>query len=266
MKRVCLITGASSGLGRACAERLQHKGWTIVGASRRGMSGDVWRGIVMDVDDDAAVAAGVAAVMSEHGRIDAVVTAAGWGLSGPVECTPIELAKSQFETNFWGSVRVVREVLPIMRAQRGGRIAVMGSIGGMIGLPYQAYYSASKFALEGFAEAVAYEVSPFGVSVTVIEPGNVATAFTANRRRRDPPDAASGYAGPNASAVATMEHDERNGITADQVAAVVDRVLASRRPPRRVTVGRVDERFGTVAKRLLPYRVFERLARSSLGV
>lgn len=220
----------------------------------------------MDVDDDESVASGVAAVMSEHSRIDAVVTAAGWGLSGPVETTSIEQAKAQLETNFWGSVRVVREVLPIMRSQRGGRVVLMGSIGGVIGLPYQAYYSASKFALEGFAEALGYEVTPLGISVTVIEPGNVATQFTANRRRNDPPDAASPYARPNASAVETIEQDERDGIGAEQVAELVERVLGSRRPPRRITVGRLDERFGAVAKRLMPYRLFERLARGPLGI
>jgi NAD(P)-dependent dehydrogenase (short-subunit alcohol dehydrogenase family) len=220
----------------------------------------------MDVDDDESVAEGVATVLSEHDRIDAVVTAAGWGLAGPVETTPIEQAKAQLETNFWGTVRVVREVLPIMRGQGGGRVLLMGSLGGLVGLPFQAYYSASKYALEGFAEALAYEVSPFGISVTLMEPGNAVTGFTEQRRRSDPDDPDSPYAGPNATAVATMEQDERNGIPAVQVAAAVERVLAAGNPPRRVPVGKVDERLGVFAKRFMPHRLFERLARGPLGL
>lgn len=261
----CLVTGASSGIGRACADELVAAGWTVVGASRSGTSVSGASPLVMDVDDDDSVASGIAACLSGHPAVDAVVTAAGWGLSGPVETTPIDQARAQLETNFWGSVRVVREVLPVMRDQGRGRIVLMGSLGGIVGLPFQAYYSASKFALEGFAEALAYEVSPFGISVTLVEPGNVATGFTDNRRRNDP-SPASPYARANASAVGVMEDDERNGITAEQVASVVEHVLSAKNPPRRVSVGKVDERLGAFAKRFMPHRLFERLARGSLGV
>lgn len=260
---VCLITGASSGLGRACADGLAAHGWTVIGASRRGTSGVSWQPIVMDVDRDESVVAGVAGVLSEHGRLDAVITSAGWGLSGPVETTGLEQARAQVETNFWGTVRVVREVLPVMRSQGAGRLVLMGSLGGLIGLPFQAYYSASKYALEGFGEALAYEVAPFGIAVTLVEPGNAATGFTDNRRRSDP---SSVYAAANDKAVETMERDERAGVPAERVAATVAKVLAARRPPRRVTVGTADERLGTLVKRVLPHRVFERLARGPLGL
>lgn len=263
---VCLVTGASSGLGRACADRLAAHGWTVTGASRRGIPGEGWDAVVMDVDDDESVAAGVRTVVSARGRVDAVITAAGWGLSGPVESTPIEQARAQLETNFWGSVRVVREVLPSMRGRGGGRVVLMGSLGGLVGLPFQAYYSASKFALEGFTEALAYEVSPFGIAVTLVEPGNAVTGFTVNRRRCDPAGPDSPYADANAAAVSAMEEDERNGIPAERVADVVERVLLARNPPRRAPVGKADERLGTFAKRLMPYRLFERLARGQLGL
>lgn len=263
---VCLVTGASSGLGRACADRLAARGWTVVGASRRGTAGRDWRSLVMDVDRDESVAAGVARVVSEHGRLDAVITAAGWGLAGPVETTPIDRAKAQLETNFWGTARVVQQVLPVMRDQGGGRVVLMGSLGGLVGLPFQAYYSASKYALEGFAEALAYEVGPFGVAVTLLEPGNAATDFTSNRQQHDQSDAGDVYAGANATAVGVMERDERNGIPAEQVAATVERVLRMRNPPRRVPVGKLDERLGVLAKRFIPHRLFERLARGALGV
>jgi NAD(P)-dependent dehydrogenase (short-subunit alcohol dehydrogenase family) len=263
--RVALITGASAGLGRACADRLAAGGWAVTGASRRGTAGPGWTGLVMDVDSDDAVQAGVADVLETRGHVDALVAAAGWGVAGAAEDTSIEEAKAQFETNFWGCVRVVRAVLPGMRARRQGRIVLMSSIGGVIGIPFQAYYSASKFALEGFAESLAYEVAPFGISVTLVQPGNFATDFTVSRKMA----AAAGqgdYAQAMARAVAVMERDERNGAPPVDVAAVVQRVLAAGRPPRRVSVGKASERAGIIAKRLLPFRLFESAAKGSLGV
>lgn len=263
--RVALVTGASAGIGQACAGQLAGSGWTVTGASRRGSGGSGWTGLVMDVDDTAAVRAGVADVITRTGRVDALVAAAGWGVAGAAEFTTVDEGKAQFETNFWGCVRVVQAVLPHMRAQRGGRIVLISSIGGVIGIPFQAYYSASKFALEGFAESLAYEVAPFGIYVTLVQPGNVATDFTASRKLAGG-EGESVYGVAMSKALATMERDEANGAPAAQVAAAVQRVLASRRPPRRVSAGKAAERAGLVARRVLPFRVFEAAARSSLGV
>ena len=142
----------------------------------------------MDVDDDGSVATGVRSVIDRYGHIDALVTCAGWGLAGAVENTPIADAKAQLETLFWGTVRPVQAVLPAMRANKSGRIVLLSSIGGVIGLPFQAFYSASKFAIEGWGEALAYEVEPFGIKVTLVQPGNFRTGFTENRRTVDGPD------------------------------------------------------------------------------
>jgi NAD(P)-dependent dehydrogenase (short-subunit alcohol dehydrogenase family) len=262
--RVVLVTGASAGIGRACADHLHRAGWVTVGASRRGTTADGCTGLVMDVDDDASVRDGVRHVLDAHGRVDALVAAAGWGVAGPVEHTTVGEARAQLETNFWGCVRVVQAVLPVMRAQRGGRVVLISSIGGAIGIPFQAFYSASKFALEGLGEALAYEVAPFGVHVTLVQPGNVRTEFTARRQMAAGGDAA--YDAAVARAVGAMERDERNGVPPDDVAALVRRILDVRHPPRRVSVGKASERVGLLAKRLLPYRVFEAGARRSLGV
>jgi NAD(P)-dependent dehydrogenase (short-subunit alcohol dehydrogenase family) len=264
-ERVALITGASAGLGRACADRLAAAGWAVTGASRRGTAGAGWTGLVMDVDSDDAVQAGVARVLETHGHIDALVAAAGWGVAGAAEDTSIEEAKAQFETNFWGCVRVVQAVLPGMRTRRLGRIVLMSSIGGVIGIPFQAYYSASKFALEGYAESLAYEIAPFGISVTLVQPGNFATDFTASRKMAAAADQGA-YASVMVRAVSAMERDERNGAPPGNVAAVVHRVLEASRPPRRVSVGKASERVGIIAKRLLPFRLFESAAKGSLGV
>jgi NAD(P)-dependent dehydrogenase (short-subunit alcohol dehydrogenase family) len=264
--RVALVTGASAGIGQACAARLAASGWAVTGASRRGTGGSGWTGLVMDVDDTAAVQHGVAEVIASSGRVDALVAAAGWGVAGAAEYTTVDEGKAQFETNFWGCVRVVQAVLPRMREQRSGRIVLISSIGGVIGIPFQAYYSASKFALEGFAESLAYEVAPFGIQVSLVQPGNIATDFTASRRLAAGGEGDSAYAAAMTRAVEVMERDEANGAPASQVAAVVERVLEASRAPRRASVGKAGERAGLVAKRVLPFRVFQAAAKGSLGV
>ena len=263
--RSVLITGASAGIGRACAETLQAAGWAVTAASRRGTAPAGCTGLVMDVDDDESVRDGVAGLLAQGGRIDALVAAAGWGLAGAVEQCSVAEAKAQLETNFWGCVRVVQQVLPAMRARGGGRIVLVSSIGGLIGIPFQAFYSASKFALEGYGESLGYEVAPFGIQVTLVEPGNVKTDFTASRR---PAAAAEGppYGPAFAKAVGVMERDEINGVPAADIAAVVRRVLETAHPPRRVSAGKPSERAGLVAKRLLPFRLFQAAARGALGV
>jgi NAD(P)-dependent dehydrogenase (short-subunit alcohol dehydrogenase family) len=263
---VVVITGASAGIGLAAADRLHASGWTVVGASRRGTSPGTWRPLIMDVDDDASVTAGMAAVTAEQGRLDAVVACAGWGLAGSVEQTPIADARDQLETNFWGAVRVVQAALPTFRSAGGGRVVLVSSIGGVLGIPFQAFYSASKFAMEGYGEALAYEVSPFGIHVTLVEPGNVRTDFTSSRRDVAVPDGPDPYGEASAKAVARMVEDERDGVPPDDVAKVIAKVLGSARPPRRASVGKIGERAGILGKRLLPHRLFEAAAKDSLGL
>jgi NAD(P)-dependent dehydrogenase (short-subunit alcohol dehydrogenase family) len=265
-ERVVLVTGASAGIGSATADRLHREGWQVIGASRRGTATGEWTPTVMDVDSDESVTAAVAEVLATHHHLDAVVACAGWGLSGAVEQTPLNDAKAQMETNFWGAVRVVQATLAPMRTQGHGRIVLVSSIGGVLGIPFQAFYSASKFAMEGYGEALAYEVAPFGLDLTLVEPGNVATDFTASRRQVAPPSGIDPYQAAVAKAVGLMERDEKNGVASDSVAAAIAKVLVAPHPPRRVSVGKMDERVGILGKRLLPHKLFERAARSSLGV
>ncbi|MHB8245763.1 MAG: SDR family oxidoreductase [Acidimicrobiales bacterium] len=273
--KVALVTGASAGIGLATADRLARAGWKVVGASRRGTGrpsrapGPAWRGLVMDVDDDEAVTAGVRGVLANEGHLDAVVACAGWGLAGAVEQTPVADAKAQFETNFFGAVRVVQAALGPMRRQHNGRIVLVSSIGGVIGIPFQAFYSASKFAMEGYGEALAYEVAPFNIAVTLVQPGNVRTDFTKSRRNVEPQGDSQEddpYVAALQKAVSSMARGEVSGASPESVAKAIHDVLDAPRPPRRVTVGKLEERAGTFAKRLLPYRVFERAAKSSLGI
>lgn len=264
-KKVILITGASTGLGRACADLLHSAGWHVIGASRREVSGAQWRYLPMDVDDDASVAGAIVSSYAELGRLDAVLHCAGWGLAGAAEQTTIEDAKSQFETNFWGAVRVTNAALPIFRQRGAGRMIFMSSIGGLIALPYQSFYSASKFALEGYAEALAYEVAPYGVKITLVEPGNFKTEFTQSRRMV-PVASSDVYARARDKVISLMARDELDGADPRSLAKTVETLLSSAKPPLRVSVGKIDERFGLIAKRLLPFSIFQRAARSSLGL
>jgi NAD(P)-dependent dehydrogenase (short-subunit alcohol dehydrogenase family) len=264
-KSVILITGASAGIGRECAEHLARSHWTVIGASRRGTSGDSWQGVHMDVDDDDSVTRGFDQIDAEHGELSAVLACAGWGLAGAAEQTPIDDAIAQFNTNFWGVVRVVKAALPRLRERGGGHVVLMSSIGGILGIPYQAFYSASKFALEGYAESLAYEVAPFNIHVTLVEPGNFKTDFTA-ARRKIAPNVDDPYRAACDKAIAAMERDEIRGADPVDVAKVVEKILKSPKPPRRVSVGKFDERVGIMGKRLLPFRLFEKAAKSSLGV
>jgi NAD(P)-dependent dehydrogenase (short-subunit alcohol dehydrogenase family) len=219
----------------------------------------------MDVDSDESVAQAFGRIDAEHGELSAVLACAGWGLAGAAEQTPIADAMAQFNTNFWGAVRVVNAALPRLRARGGGHVVLMSSIGGILGIPYQAFYSASKFALEGYAESLAYEVAPFNIHVTLVEPGNFKTDFTGARKKvevaSDDP-----YRAACEKAIAVMERDEIKGADPADVAKVVEKILQNANPPRRVSVGKFDERMGIMGKRLLPFRIFEKAAKGSLGV
>ena len=158
-KRVVLITGSSSGIGRACAELLAARGFRVYGASRRAVEIPLVEPISMDVRDDASVRDAVAQVMAREGRIDIVVNNAGIAIAGAVEDTSIDEAREQFDVNFFGVMRVCRAALPALRNRQAGYIVNIGSIGGLVAIPYQGLYSASKFALEGLSESLRLEMS-----------------------------------------------------------------------------------------------------------
>ena len=177
-RRVALVTGASSGIGRACAQQLASAGLTVYGTSRhpkRRRGGGDLPMLALDVCRDDSVRTCVDRVISETGRIDVLVNNAGVGLEGAVEETSLDEIRAVLETNFFGAVRMMRAVLPIMRKRRSGRIINIGSAAGFLPMPYSAAYSASKHALRGFSESLDHEVRKLGIRVSVIEPGFVRT-------------------------------------------------------------------------------------------
>jgi NAD(P)-dependent dehydrogenase (short-subunit alcohol dehydrogenase family) len=213
----------------------------------------------MDVREDSSVAEAVAEIMRREGRIDAVINNAGIAIAGAVEDTSIEEARDQFEVNFFGVLRVCRAVLPAMREQGSGYIVNIGSIGGLVAIPYQGLYSASKFALEGLSESLRLEAGRFGVRVVLIEPGDHRTSLTENRRRTAGSQSSAVYRDRFARAVAKMEGDEQDGAGPEAVARLVDRVIRQAHPRLRYTVGPAAERAAVWLKRLMPYAVVEKV-------
>lgn len=256
---VVLITGTSSGFGKATAEHLAKRGYRVFGTSRQpaAAGGCAYETLRMDVDDDESVQEGVRLVLERAGRIDVVVNNAGIGYGGSVEDTSLAEARAHLETNFFGAVRVCRAVLPAMRAQGSGKIINISSIAGAIGIPFQAFYSASKFALEGFSEALRLEVRPFGIHVVLIEPGDARTGFTAHRRRTAASLENPAYKGPCERALAVMEADERNGFPPERLAQVVERIIVARRPRARYVVAPAAQAAALALKKVLPEPLFE---------
>lgn len=268
--RVVLVTGASSGIGEACARHLAGRGFRVFGTSRRVAGLPPGEGgvemVTMDVDSDGSVESAVAAVLERAGRIDAVVNNAGWALAGSVEDTTADEARAQIETNLLGVWRVCRAVLPAMRRAGRGHVVNVGSIGGRVGLPFQAAYSASKFAVAGLTEALSGEVRPFGIHAVLIEPGNYRTGITAARRIAQDARGASAYAERFAKALGVIEADEARGADPEGVARLVGRVLDTRSPRLRYMVGPPFERYAAAGKSLVPGRLFERIVMRLYGV
>lgn len=268
MSSLCvLVTGASSGLGRACAQQLAAEGHRVYAASRRpprDLPG--CQPLELDVDRDAAVEDALRWLLAAEPRLDAVIHCAGYGIAGAVEDTALDEARAQFETNFFGTVRVTRALLPRLRAQGGGQVLCVGSLVSQLPVPFQAYYCASKAALESWAEALAFELAPFGVKVACIEPGNFATGFTAQRQRVRGWTPDSPYAARCAASVRWMEQDERQGLDPAVFATQVARLLRQPAPVFLHLAIAPVERLGLWLRRLLPQRayrwLFRRLFRS----
>ena len=181
---VAVITGGSSGIGLNAARALRDRGLNVYELSRRAENAEPGvTHLQADVTDETQVNAAVAEILRREGRIDILINNAGFGISGAIEFTPPQEARRQFDVNFFGMVNMNHAVLPVMRQQGGGRIVNMSSVAAPIAIPFQAYYSASKAAVRTYTLALASEVRPFGIEVCVIMPGDIATGFTAARRK-----------------------------------------------------------------------------------
>ena len=252
MGKVVIITGGTSGIGLETARILTKRGCKVYELSRRESGTDAAIHIQADVTDENQVRNAVESVLLREGRIDIVINNAGFGISGAIEYTDTEEAVRQFDVNFFGMVRVNRAVLPIMHKQGCGRIINMSSVAAPIAIPFQAYYSASKAAVRTYSLALYSEVRPYGIEVCAVMPGDIATGFTAARRKSPAGDEA--YGGRIARSVAVMEHDEENGIPAEKAGAFIAEKALQKKLPVLCTLGGKYEVF-VFLTRLLPTKL-----------
>jgi NAD(P)-dependent dehydrogenase (short-subunit alcohol dehydrogenase family) len=256
---VVLITGASTGIGRICSEHLAGLGMTVYGASRSVPPGVQFHALRMDVTSDASVSDGIKQIHEEQGRLDVVINCAGYGIAGAVEETSPQEAMAQLDTNFFGVHRVCRAALPIMRQQKNGVIINISSLAGLLAVPFQAFYSASKFAMEGMTEALRMEVRPFGIRVALIEPGDFKSEFPANRVNTAGAVKSDIYRELMERCVGVMREEEKNGKMPYPVAKLAERIINDPSPRLRYTVGPFGERLGPKLKSILPYKLYEYL-------
>ena len=251
-QQVIIITGASSGFGKATAEMLAAKGNTVYGLCRRRVLAESnIKYYQCDVRDRENIRAVVEQIVAEQGRVDVLINNAGMGIGGALELATEEEIDLQMGTNFMGCVNMCQAVLPYMRKQRAGKIINLSSIGGVMGLPYQGFYSASKFAIEGFTEALAAEVTGFGISVCMVEPGDFATGFTGSRKNSqatmDDPD----YGPIFKRSLAIIEKEENGGLQPEVLARRIVKLVEKKKPPLRNVVANLEQWLSTVIKRVL---------------
>ncbi|WP_441234576.1 oxidoreductase [Bradyrhizobium sp. 930_D9_N1_4] len=241
--KIALVTGASSGIGEATAERLAKAGYKVYGTSRRGAQGKrSFEMLALDVTSDESVEAAVGEVIRREGRIDLLVNNAGFGVApAGAEESSIEQARSIFETNFFGLVRMTRAVVLHMRRQRNGRIVNIGSVLGFLPMPYGALYAATKHAVEGYSESLDHELRTRGIRVSVIEPAYTKTPFDANFMEPDAKldDYREARAQVSKRVNEVMTTAEEPAVVADTVL----RVASAAQPKVRYTAGKLAKRL-----------------------
>ncbi|HAX94005.1 MAG TPA: oxidoreductase [Bacteroidales bacterium] len=274
--KVILVTGVSSGFGKETVRLLALKRHIVYGTIRKGNAdAESVNYIIMDLTDPSSMERAVEEVIRKEGRIDVLVNNGGMHTGGPAETIPLEYARLQMDTSFMGMVQMTRLVLPVMRRQSSGMIINISSLGGLMGLPFQSFYSASKFAMEGFSEALRMEVRKFNIKVVVINPGDFHTSNTVNRRGYLAPVGVDDpYREQYKNALSVIENDETNGGNPVRLAEKISMIVDSRNPLQRYVVASFDQKLALFLKRILPeslfmsllcshYRILSRVMRDS---
>jgi NAD(P)-dependent dehydrogenase (short-subunit alcohol dehydrogenase family) len=258
MKKVILITGISSGFGLETARLLAEQGHIVYGTIRRNCETSHKINIIrLDLTDSISIKKAVETVIQKEGRIDVLINNAGMHSGGPIETLPSEYIKLQMDTNFHGLVQLTREVLPFMRKQGGGMMINFSSIGGLMGLPFQAFYSASKFAIEGFSEALRMEVKPFNIRVVVINPGDFHTNNSANRRNYlSSTNDSDPYHVAFKNALAQIEKDEADGWEPVVLARKLVKIVECKKPRQKYIIASFEQKLAVLLKLILPGKLF----------
>lgn len=249
MESVAVVTGGSSGIGKATARLLHEAGYTVYELSRHGGGDAGVSHIDCDITDEAQVNAAFAQVFAERGRLDLLINNAGMGISGAVEMTALADAQRIFDVNFFGMFRATKAAIPYMRQSGGGRIVSVSSVAAIAAIPFQAFYSATKAGVSMLSLALRNELKPFGITASAVLPGDVRTGFTEARVKNDA--GAAVYGDVISKAVAAMEKDERGGMQPEAVAQLIVRVAQKKRPRAWYIVGGKYKFFGFLIK-ILP--------------
>lgn len=258
-KKVILITGASSGIGKAVASYLSDKNYKVYGTSRNpDAKNKSFKMITLDVKNTSSIKKAIELVVSLEGKIDVLINNAGKGITGAIEETPLEAIKENFETNFFGTIEVIKAVLPQMRIQKSGLIINTTSIAGYMGLPFRGVYSASKGALAIITESVSMEVKQFGINVVNIAPGDFATNI-ASGRFHTPIYENSAYKKKYSENLDLMNKHVDKGKNPIIMAKAIEKIINKKRPRINYKIGNFTEKLSIVLKRILPSRWYEKL-------
>jgi NAD(P)-dependent dehydrogenase (short-subunit alcohol dehydrogenase family) len=266
MKKVVLITGVSSGFGKEICLLLASKEYIVYGTYRSScepVSGATL--IQLDVTDNAAIDLAIQQLIQQEGRIDILINNAGMGYGGAIESFTEEEMDLQMRTNFTAIFHTCRAVLPQMRKQGNGTIINFSSIGGLMGLPFQGVYSASKFAIEGFSESLRYEVKPFDIKVIVINPGDFHTQFTA-KRKVTTGTSAQAYSEQFKKSLAIIEKDEIGGLNPSFMSRKIWSILQKKRPKTRYIVASLEQKLAVLLKYILPNKLFFQIIGNHYGI
>lgn len=261
--KTAIVTGAASGIGLATAKALWAEGYRVFGTSRKYVpaAGNVISMLVCDVTQEASVTDMVETVFGKTGRIDLLVNNAGFGISGAAEETSVAQAQAMFDVNLFGAIRTTRAVLPLMRAQKGGRIVNVSSVQGFIPAPYMALYGASKHAVEGYSESLDHEVRGQGIRVVLVEPAFTKTAFDQNLVQPDKP--LDLYAADRAGRSKFWSEVMKTADAPEVVAKVILKAATTETPKRRYAAG-PKARQVTLLRRFVPASAFDKALRKDM--
>ena len=246
-------------MGNTCLDHLNKRGHVVYGASRSAFDSD--RTLQMDVTKPDSIHKAVNHILEEHQRIDVLINNAGISIAGAAEDTTITEARAQMETNFWGIVHMNNAILPVMRQQNRGKIIHVSSLAGLFALPFQSYYSASKYALEGYCESLRIEVDPFGIHISLIEPGDFRTEISENRIITKGAFSDT-YREAFQNVLEIINEGEARGSDTKTIALLVEKVIDAKTPKLRYLSGKPLDTLAARVKPYVPQRLFQWLIKN----
>lgn len=235
MKKICLITGGTAGIGLSTAKAMSNAGYVVYEISRRPQGNNFSIHCQGDITDEKTLEPIINEIVNKEGKIDVVINNAGYGISGAVEFTEHTDAIKQFDVNFFGMVRVNKLIIPVMRKQGYGRIINISSVAATIPIPFQTYYSASKAAVNSYTMSLANEVKSFGITVCAVQPGDIKTEFTTSRNKSEKGNDV--YKGSISKSVSKMENDEQGGMTPEYAGQFICNIARKRKIKPIYTIG-----------------------------